>query len=480
MSVSFRTIIYARYSTDLQNPKSVEDQIDLCRREVEAKGWTVVGVHSDERISGSRDDRPGYQSLIADVRAERCDIVIAESLDRLSRDPEHTAHFYELATHYEVEILTLQEGTIDAIRLGFNSTMAAAYLSNVAFKTRRGLAGKVLRGLSAGGRAFGYKSVPGEENKGKQAIVEDEAIIVRRIFWEYARGKSPLKIATDLNAEGIAPPMHKKNKVGHWKQNTINGNRERGTGILNNELYIGRRVWNRSRYSVDPITGQKISRLNDPSKWAVAEVPDLRIVDQGLWDKVKERQGAISTTRSKRTATDKNGLSSSQGARRRKYLLSGMLECGCCGGKLTVAGSGASKYYYCANNKEKGPSVCEGMPGLRQRDAEELLLAGLRRELMKDAAFARFRDSYITEIKARSGQVSDELRLLDKQIIKKEIEERGYIMAVAQGVVNESLVAGLNAVDAQLKELRKERAATATMPVVPPEDLPKNVAWLCG
>ncbi|WP_366942786.1 recombinase family protein [uncultured Paracoccus sp.] len=80
--------------------------------------------------------------------------------------------------------------------------------------------------------------------KGQLVIQPAEAEVIRRIFREYANGISPQKIAASLNSEGVPAPRARAGS-GHWKQNTINGNRDRGTGILNNDLYIGQRVWNR-------------------------------------------------------------------------------------------------------------------------------------------------------------------------------------------------------------------------------------------
>jgi hypothetical protein len=77
-----------------------------------------------------------------------------------------------------------------------------------------------------------------------------------------------------------------------WGPSTINGNASRGTGILNNELYVGRMVWNRLAYRKDPETGKRRSRLNPASEWILKEVPDLRIVPDDLWHAVKERQKA--------------------------------------------------------------------------------------------------------------------------------------------------------------------------------------------
>ncbi|WP_247381795.1 MULTISPECIES: recombinase family protein [unclassified Bradyrhizobium] len=65
-----------------------------------------------------------------------------------------------------------------------------------------------------------------------------------------------------------------------WGPSTIHGNPKRGVGILNNELYVGRLVWNRLRYLKDPDTGKRVSRLNPESEWVVQEVPEMRIIDQ--------------------------------------------------------------------------------------------------------------------------------------------------------------------------------------------------------
>ncbi len=85
-----------------------------------------------------------------------------------------------------------------------------------------------------------------------------------------------------------------------WGPSTINGNRQRGTGILNNEMYIGRLIWNRLRYVKDPETGKRISRPNPEDKWIIQEVPELRIIDQMLWEKVKARQAKLDASPSQK------------------------------------------------------------------------------------------------------------------------------------------------------------------------------------
>jgi hypothetical protein len=125
-------------------------------------------------------------------------------------------------------------------------------------------------------------------------IVEAEAEIVRRIFRDYVDGRTPRDIARDLNAERITPPRGRA-----WNASTINGNTQRGNGILNSELYAGRLVWNplvwnKVRMVKDPDTGKRISRPNAESDWQAPDVPGLAIVSRELFEAAQKRKRARS------------------------------------------------------------------------------------------------------------------------------------------------------------------------------------------
>lgn len=83
---------------------------------------------------------------------------------------------------------------------------------------------------------------------GIREIVAEEADVIRRIFTDYAAGLSARSIAARQNVEGIRSPESSKSS-GTWEPSTISGDAARGTGVLNNELYVGRLVWNRSASS---------------------------------------------------------------------------------------------------------------------------------------------------------------------------------------------------------------------------------------
>ena len=235
-----------------------------------------------------------------------------------------------------VKLVTLSEGEITDLHVGLKGSMNALFLRDLADKTRRGLRGRVEAGRSGGGNSYGYDVVPGsEEDRGRRTINRAEAQIVVRIFEEYRTGKSPRRIAFDLNADRVPGPAGKD-----WGPSTINGNRARGTGVLNNELYIGRLVWNRLRYIKNPDTGKRISRLKPETEWIIKDVPELRIIEQGLWDAVKGRQRSVT----RNTRPDVNADKPFWEKTRPKYLLSGLLKCGVCTGSIPTSSTSGGWY----------------------------------------------------------------------------------------------------------------------------------------
>ena len=82
-----KVALYARYSTDNQSVVSIEDQFRICREHAGRERWQVIDTYHDAAISGASVIlRPGVQSLLQDAQRGKFDIVLAEALDRVSRD----------------------------------------------------------------------------------------------------------------------------------------------------------------------------------------------------------------------------------------------------------------------------------------------------------------------------------------------------------------------------------------------------------
>ena len=264
--MTVRIADYARFSNDeLQDERSIPGQQRICRDKAEriAPGAGDSIKHfTDAGISGaSMIGRPGIQALLRAADAGEFDLVIAESLDRLSRNQADIARIYQLLTHAGVRVVTVEEDEIDEMKIGFKGTMSALFLKGLALKTRRGLLEQVVGGKMAGGLSYGYRV----KSVGEWEIVPEEAAVVVRIVRLYAVGASPLAIAKRLNAEGVPGPDNCA-----WSPSTIIGHAGRLTGILRNELYVGVYVWPKQRFSKNPRTGKRVSRL-----WLTASAADM-------------------------------------------------------------------------------------------------------------------------------------------------------------------------------------------------------------
>jgi hypothetical protein len=204
---------------------------------------------------------------------------------------------------------------------------------------------------------------------GEREIDPAEAAIVERIFREYVAGVAPKAIARRLNRDGVAGPFG-----GTWSPSTIHGNSKRGTGILNNELYVGRLIWNRLRYVKNPDTGKRISRLNPQAEWITKEIPSLRMVSDERWNAAKERQNAT-----RRTITRAGNIGF---ARRPQYLFSGLSKCGVCGAGFIMAGRNRLA---CFGAREKG--TCGNRLIIRRDEVEARVLKALQEKLLRQDLF---------------------------------------------------------------------------------------------
>jgi DNA invertase Pin-like site-specific DNA recombinase len=375
--MTLRAVVYARYSSELQRGASIDDQIRLCKELVAREGWQLVSVLRDAALSGATSLRAGYQALLSAARDDAFDVVVAEALDRLSRDQEDVAGLFKRLRFAGIRIVTLAEGEVSELHVGLKGTMNALFLEDLADKTRRGLRGRVEAGKSAGGNSYGYKirssfDEAGQALTGMREIDAAEAAIIERIFADYAAGTSPKRIALKLNAEGIRAP-----RGGFWSASTINGNRARGTGILNNEMYVGRLVWNRLAYSKDPETGRRRSRQRVDTERIVKELPELRIVSQVLWERAKARRATLDQRRVGEPDTTKSAPFWSK--QRPRYLFSGLMRCGLCGGGYSKSGAST---FACSTARNKGPTACTNRMSIRVDALEDSVLGALRERLM--------------------------------------------------------------------------------------------------
>jgi len=366
-------------------------------------------------------------------------------------------------TYADVKMFTLSEGEITHLHVGLKGTMNALFLKDLADKTRRSLRGRVEDGKSGGGLCYGYNVVKklddrGEAVRGDRTINEAEAGIVRRIFADYLDGKSSRTIAMALNCEGVPGPQGSE-----WGPSTIHGNPKRGTGILNNELYIGKLVWNRLRYIKDPDTGRRVSRLNPESEWVVQDVPGLRIIDDDLWAAVKERQSRLAYGKSE---TGSNPLNR---RRRPRYLFSGLIKCGCCGGGYSMI---SKDLLGCSTARNKG--TCDNRLNIRRDALEASILNGLRKHLMEPALFKEFCAEFTREVNRLRIERGADLEGWKRELERVDRELDKIVDAIVQGFPLSKLKDKSEKLEARKAELT-EKLANADEP---PPLLHPNMAAL--
>ena len=126
-----RVALYARYSSETQRDASIEDQLRLCRLHAERQGWAITDSYTDRAISGASLLRPGIQELIQDASRSRFDVVLAEAMDRLSRDQEDIAGLFKRMQFAGVRIVTLSEGDVSQLHVGLKGTMNALFLKGL-------------------------------------------------------------------------------------------------------------------------------------------------------------------------------------------------------------------------------------------------------------------------------------------------------------------------------------------------------------
>lgn len=223
-------ILYGRYSSNKQNELSVADQLSHCRVIAERAGFEVVGEYGDQAISGRTllRSRPGVMEMKEHVAGGGVDAIFVEGLERIGRraaDVVTTAEWFE---HHRVDLYSANAGRVDWKMVPFYAGIADIQSREIGEKTRRGQVGTTQRGRVAAGVAYGYRVIPGRDLN--REIDPDEALLVLRIFEEYASGVSPRAIAARLNEEGVPSP-----RGGKWNDSTIRGNAKKRDGMLRNE-----------------------------------------------------------------------------------------------------------------------------------------------------------------------------------------------------------------------------------------------------
>ena len=212
-------------------------------------------------------------------------------------------------------------------------------------------------------------------------------------------------------------------------------------------------VWNRLRYVKNPDTGKRISRLNPETAWITREVPECRIVPQELWDAVKVRQGSAKRD----TRPDAASARPFWQQTRPRYLLSGLMRCGACGGSYTKI---SANLFGCATARNKG--TCRNRLNIRRDALESLLLDALKSQLMDAELFAEFSREFTKELNRLRQE-----RIAGGETARAEaaLVARQLVMAIANGADALALNGKIKELEARRDALEAELATMTDEPV---------------
>ena len=368
---------YVRLSVDEAGKSvsgSIENQISLIKEYCEKGDLILAAVFQDDGWSGGNFDRPGFKKLLEFLEKKKANTVITVDLSRLGRNmreasyyaeeyfPEHDIHFFTISDGFD----TAQENVFAPFQFAMNEV----YLRDGSRKVKNVLKNKRESGQYCACPPYGYKKNP----KNVHQLIPDEmtAPIVQRIFFAAASGDSSRKIAMELNADGIIPPLKYRvlyrdnfgdEGASHasdlWNYTTVKR-------ILKNEVYLGHTMLGRMKKA--SIRSEK--KLSVPQEdWAITRDTHLPLVSQETFDSAMINLGKGTRNYQKYDHV-------------RKSIFSGIAVCGRCGYSLcscgTVYKGEREKYWYLSCTKQR-PDIANPCEGVRIRYSD--LLEVVRQDL---------------------------------------------------------------------------------------------------
>lgn len=349
---------------------SITNQRMIVQNYCKQNNITLVREFVDDGYSGGNFNRPGFKEMLKQLEQGKANLVITKDLSRLGRDmreasyyaeqffPEHGIQYIAIADNFDTEH--------DNIMAPFLFAMNEVYLRDGSRKVKDVLRNKRESGQYCACPPYGYRK--DRENRHRLAPDEATAPVVERIFRRAAAGDSSRKIALDLNADGVIPPL--KYRVLYrddfseegaarasdvWNYTTVKR-------ILKNPVYLGHTLLGRSK-KVSVKSKKKVAVPRD--SWTVTEDTHPPLVDEALFRRAQENLG--------RGSRDYRAYDHV-----RKSIFGGVAVCGKCGHALcscgTVYKGEREKYWYlsCTHQRQDISAPCEGVR-IRYADLMELV-----------------------------------------------------------------------------------------------------------
>jgi site-specific DNA recombinase len=429
--------VYARKSTEdtrsKEEGRSTARQIENATTYATAQGWTVDPdlIFVDENISGGEFvSRPGLAACRAAAAAHRFEKLVVMERSRIGRDTIRTLAAIEEMEEAGIEVHAYGDGR-GLIRSGDVGTLVGAWSDteekkNASRRTREGLIAKARKGHATGPAPYGYRTVRLGEHSEYQ-VNDEQAAVVRQAFQWSAEGLGDHRVRNRL-AELTGRP---------WTKTSVGR-------LLGNPVYTGHLVFGRTKTAPRGGKAKRRERLAEPA--VIIEKPDLRIIDQPLWQRVQARKA---TTRAHYAAGETTAKPAS--AIVTKYALTGILRCSECGATMTMLGRRRRLRYYCLGRAHKGAAACSNKGGVPMEVLDQAVITVLLDELLSDhdRLWSIIREREDQQV-AAVGPVVD----TSKEIRNLEAEIRRMVSALATGKASASITTAIAEREARVELLR--------------------------
>ena len=341
----------SREDGDRAESDSIANQRKLLEQYLSAHPeLNLIGFYQDDGYTGTNFDRPAFRRMEADIEAGKINCVLVKDLSRFGRDyiemgrylervfPAQGVRFIAVNDHVDS-----QQGRYDML-LPMKNIFNTQYARDISDKVRSAIHTKQQRGEFVGAfPSYGYQKDPA--NRNHLVIDPAAAQVVRRIFDLFEQGWGKIKIAKQLNAEGIPSPSEYKRILGeryhngrkidqttYWTYATVHR-------ILQNQMYAGNMEQGRN---YRPTMHGKAVQL-DRSEWTVVSDTHEAIIGAEQWERVQ----ALLHKRTRQLSFEQN-----------QSPFAGFLRCGDCGRAMVKTRRAGGIYYSCGSYKRYGPTVC--------------------------------------------------------------------------------------------------------------------------
>lgn len=356
-------------SNSVSNQRKLIDDFIVQHPEIE-----VAAEKVDDGYSGVLFDRPAFMEMMELIKRGEANCVIVKDLSRLGREYIETGRYLRrVFPTYGVRFIAINDNLdtltekADEITVSVKNIMNEAYSRDISVKTRTALDIKRRTGDFVGAfTVYGYLKT-GENHK--SLIVDTFAAnVVRDIFRKRLDGFSAAHIADELNKAGILSPLAYKRSMGlpyakngyadkedcKWSATTV-------IRILSDEIYTGTMVQGKQ---TTPHFKLKERETKPSSEWVRVEGTHEAIIDKADFDLV-QRLKRLDT----RTSPQSDKV----------YLFSGVLICGCCGGRMTRKTNRCKGkeyvYYFCPAGKKGG---CKSSSMIKESDLTDCVQISLK------------------------------------------------------------------------------------------------------